>query len=46
MGKDCGSCPADSKSIRYEIPDDQTGRIAGAIVLPSCSASGFSFPDY
>ena len=27
-------CPGDSKSIRCEIPDDQIGRIVGAIVLP------------
>ena len=27
-------CHGDSKSIRCEIPDDQIGRIVGAIVLP------------
>ena len=27
-------CPGDSKSIRCEIPDEQIGRIVGAVVLP------------
>ena len=27
-------CPGDSKSIRCDIPDEQMGRIVGAIILP------------
>ena len=28
-------CPGDSKSIRCETPDEQIGRIVGAIILPA-----------
>ncbi len=27
-------CPGDGKSIRCEVPDEQIGRIVGALVLP------------
>ena len=27
-------CPGDGKSIRWEVPDDQIGRIVGAVILP------------
>ena len=27
-------CPGDGKSIRCEVPDEQIGRIVGAVMLP------------